>query len=256
MKIRLFLMAWLLGAAMSAHAASDFDTANEQFGSGRYEEAARGYHLALDKGIQAAEVYYNLGLAETKAGKVAEASLSFQRALTLNPALEPARRELLALSAKFNIEIPEATWVNRLASAIPRESWWIGGAVVAWLGAFIILGGLFARARRGTILIVGVIIFIFGKAALGLAWTSDPLIQNQDLVVLVADGPNRLRSAPVDNSETIASLAGGSTVALLSERGKWAYCASLDGKRGWVERSGLQPVIPRKPETPNAANAG
>lgn len=252
MKIRCFLMALFLGAALSAHASSDFDAANEQFGSGRYDEAARGYHLALDKGIQAAEVYYNLGLAETKAGKVAQASLSFQRALTLNPALEPARGELLALSEKSNIEVPEATWINRLASAIPLESWWVGGAVVAWLGAFIILGGLFARTRRGTLLILGVIIFIFGKAALVLAWTSDPLIQNQDLVVLTTEGPNRLRSAPVDNSETVLSLAGGSTVAVLSERGKWAYCASLDGKRGWVERTGIQPVIPRKSPTTNS----
>ncbi|HEY5792212.1 MAG TPA: SH3 domain-containing protein [Chthoniobacterales bacterium] len=246
------LSRWIAGlmglgiAFLPLRAADEFYEANEQYGAANYEQAARTYRLALDKGELSAEIYYNLALAESKAGKSAEASLNFQRALTLNPALEPARRELLALASRTGMEIPPATWVDRLAALAPAASWWTGGAVAAWAGAFILLGGLFARRRRGTLILLGAVVFLAGKGTLFLAWSSDPLIQNRPLAVITAEGTDHLRSAPVENSATVTRLPGGSTVALLAERGKWAYCAALDGKKGWIERDNLQPVMPRE----------
>jgi len=242
------LVAGFLGvlALTPALWANEFQQGNEQFGTGNYEQAARSYGLAIDKGLIAAETYYNLGLAQSRGGNSAAASLSFQRALALNPGLEPARRELLALAQQVGMEIPEATWVQRFAARVPAATLWTGGAIVAWVGAFVLLAGLFAKTRRGLWITLGALIFLLGKGGLTLAWLSDPLVQDRDLVVLTTAGPNRLRSAPVENSETVANLAGGSTVALISERGNWAYCAALDGKRGWIERSAVQPVIPRE----------
>lgn len=233
-------------ALMPLLLADEFHEGNARFGSGDYDSAARSYHLAIDKGLVAAETYYNLGLAQAHAGNSAEASLSFQRALVLNPGLEPPRRELMALVQQAGIEIPEATWTQRFAALVPVAAWWIGGAIAAWIGAFGLLAGLFAQARRGLWITLGALIFLLGKSGLALAWLSDPSVQDRDLAVLTTPGSNRLRSAPVENSETAVSLAGGSTVALISERGNWAYCAALDGKRGWIERSAVQPVIPRK----------
>ena len=72
---------------LTASAVDDGRKANEAFENGNYEEAEKLYLSALEQEPENAKLYFNLGNAQAKQGKVEEAIQSFMefRALTQTP---------------------------------------------------------------------------------------------------------------------------------------------------------------------------
>ncbi|MCI9055569.1 MAG: tetratricopeptide repeat protein [Muribaculaceae bacterium] len=94
MKLRiLFIMAIVLGTAVRAIAALTVD-ADSAYTQERYTEAVRLYNEALKENGRNADIYYNLGNANYRAGHVAQAVLAYERALRVNPAHADARANL------------------------------------------------------------------------------------------------------------------------------------------------------------------
>ena len=99
---RIFTVSLLLAVpvVVSLHAglSEDFASANANLASGHADEALSTYKTLLTypefKTSGSAEIWYNRGLAEMQTGDAVAASLSFRRALLLDPALAPARMEL------------------------------------------------------------------------------------------------------------------------------------------------------------------
>ena len=95
-KIR-FLLSFLVVTVIGCLglSAQDFRSqADSAYDKGNYQEAARLYQATIDSLGSTSDLYYNLGNAQYRNGKLAKAILGYERALRLDPANEDARANL------------------------------------------------------------------------------------------------------------------------------------------------------------------
>jgi len=185
-----------------------------------------------------AMVYFELGEAQLKNGAPAGAALSFRRALILDPQFVPARNALAATNKELGIPKLTSTWTEWIVDKIPMDLLLLSGMAIFWLGAFL---ALFLPKHKT--LIVAPLLAV-GAASVALTALCDPRIAHQDELFLSSKSSAPIFQAPVESSEKLTTLPTGSTVRLLSERGRWLFVQLPGGARGWILHEGLTSVIP------------
>ena len=109
-QITLTLLAFLF-VAVSLHAAdrdAELRSAEKAYADGNYPAAAEQYEALIKNYGDAAEVYYNLGNAYYKLGRIAPAILNYERALVMNPGDGDTR---------FNLEMARQRTADRIEPA-------------------------------------------------------------------------------------------------------------------------------------------
>ncbi len=93
-KLRISLIMAMLVAAIIPTMASVTTEADSAYNQERFTEAIKLYGDALKENGRNADIYYNLGNANYRAGHIAQAVLAYERALRINPAHADARANL------------------------------------------------------------------------------------------------------------------------------------------------------------------
>jgi tetratricopeptide (TPR) repeat protein len=214
------------------------------FTKGDYPAAADAFRSALSTDDPSAGLYYNLAMAEQKAGQRAEAALSLRRALTLDPRMVDAQIALSEIERSQGVPLAPPTWREIVAEHAPIKTLLIVGAAVAWPGAFLLLFTIFARAGRllplagaAGLLVLGVGIFLLG-------YLSDPRVAKRNVAVVRDSEGVALLSSPANQSATVTRLPAASPVRILQERGEWTFCSARGGEKGWVTSKSLEAVVP------------
>jgi tetratricopeptide (TPR) repeat protein len=214
------------------------------FAKGEYPSAADAFGSALSTNGPSAGLYYNLAMAEQKSGRRAEAALSLRRALTLDPRMIDARIALSEVERSQGVPLTPSSWRDIVAEHAPIRALLIGGAALAWVGAFLLLFAIFARAGRALplagatgLLVVGVGIFLLGYLA-------DPRVSARDVAIVRDSEGVPLLSSPANQSATITRLPAASSVRILQERGEWTFCSAPGGEKGWAPSKSLEAVVP------------
>lgn len=170
------------------------------------------------------------------------ASLSFRRALLLDPTLQPARTHLNLILAKLGIPVV-ASWQTQLLSIIHPDLLILGGAILGWLGVFSLVFLLMVKPPRPTLIAMALIAIILGHSISIIGTLIDPrrLASNQ-AVVIAKIGPT-LRETPADSAKSEGVLAPGSLVSILSCNGVWWKIS--DGiHTGWILSTAITPLLP------------
>jgi tetratricopeptide (TPR) repeat protein len=214
------------------------------FAKGEYPAAADAFGSALSTNGPSAGLYYNLAMAEQKSGRRAEAALSLRRALTLDPRMIDARIALSEVERSQGVPVTPSSWRDIVAEHAPIRALLIGGSALAWVGAFLLLFAIFARAGRALplagatgLLVVGVGIFLLGYLA-------DPRVSERDVAIVRDSEGVPLLSSPANQSATITRLPAASSVRILQERGEWTFCSAPGGEKGWAPSKSLEAVVP------------
>jgi tetratricopeptide (TPR) repeat protein len=214
------------------------------FAKGDHAAAADAFKSALSTNGPSAGLYYNLAMAEQKLNQRTEAALSLRRALTLDPRMIDARIALSEIERSQGIPLAPSGWREIVAEHAPIKTLLIAGAAVAWIGAFLLLFAVFAKAGKifplaGAmgILLVGVGIFLLGYLA-------DPRVSERNVAVVRDSEGVPLLSSPADQSATLTRLPGASPVRILQERGEWTFCSAPSGEKGWAPSKSLEAVVP------------
>jgi tetratricopeptide (TPR) repeat protein len=214
------------------------------FAKGEYPAAADAFGSALSTNGPSAGLYYNLAMAEQKSGRRAEAALSLRRALTLDPRMIDARIALSEVERSQGVPLTPSSWRDIVAEHAPIRALLIGGSALAWVGAFLLLFAIFARAGRALplagatgLLVVGVGIFLLGYLA-------DPRVSERDVAIVRDSEGVPLLSSPANQSATITRLPAASSVRILQERGEWTFCSAPSGEKGWAPSKSLEAVVP------------
>ncbi len=79
------LVAWTAGSQTIRDPQAVFDKANDAYRDGRFNDAIDGYRQLLAAGYRPAEVYYNLGNAQFRAGNIGKSLANYERARRLRP---------------------------------------------------------------------------------------------------------------------------------------------------------------------------
>lgn len=239
MKRLLALVLALLPVSAWADALHD---ANQAFASGDFAAAVRGYETALS-GKPSAGVYYNLGLAQMKDGQRPAAAVSFRRSIMLDPQFTDARMALSEIERSQGVPPVKSTLADSVAEKTPLTALVIAGTAIAWIGAFLLLYGLFKQGSRVAPVTAALLLLAVGVSA-GLAgYALDPRVAEHNTAVL-AENVSFL-THPADQSPVVTKLPAAAAVKVLRRSGDWTYCETFAGEKGWAPSKSLASVVPQ-----------
>jgi tetratricopeptide (TPR) repeat protein len=245
---RLFLLTLSL-ASMRAGLPEDFASANGKLSSGHADEALSTYKTLLTypefKASGSAEIWYNRGLAEMKTGDAVAASLSFRRALLLDPALAPARVELSKTLGSLGIRAPNG-WKERSIQSIHPETMIVGGAVIGWIGALGLIVLVFQASRKKALIVLALTLILFGHGTSLLGTLADPRRTARHQAVLTAKESVTVRATPADSATESGKLDPGTLISILSQNGAWWYVSTGTGSvalQGWIHSNTATPLL-------------
>ncbi len=231
-------------AIVSAQA--KFFRGNDQYRSGRYAEAIESFRAVLHHGVENGVVYYNLGNALLKNGKIGEAVWAYLKAQALLPhdsdvAANLAYAQSLVSSAQ-EVSVRPSHLV-RWAMLGRRQSAWELAAILAWLLWLAAIGwalvGWLERVRR----VVAPVAWVTTVTAIAVGcalavqthWDATPK------AVTVREHVD-VKFAPQSDGTTHFSLPEGAVVYLQQQTADWMQIRRHDGRSGWIERAAVLPL--------------
>lgn len=229
-----------------------WETANQHYADGQYEEAIIGYeNLLQDPSVRAearAEVLYNLGNAYFKTGENARAILAYERCLRLNPRHQDAQHNLQFAQARIidNIEDYQPFFLLQWAQTVRgwqgEEAWllWSVALFILCLVGMFIFAFMRQLILRKTAFYTGVAAFCFSLIALwcGLSLHHRDLIKEEAIIV---QGVVNAKSSPDKSGTDLFVLHEGTKVHIGDRVGEW--CEIRVGNNiGWIRQSALEQI--------------
>jgi tetratricopeptide (TPR) repeat protein len=242
----------MFGCAAPAMAETDFEKGNALYEAGSFAEAAKAYEASIQGGAAGANVYFNLGNANLRAGEKGRAVLNYQRALALRPGHPEAATNLAYIQRTLNLPTPPSSAWSQVAEWLGVDAMAVVTATGAWilLAGFVAILGPWRRLNLGwSLVFVGAIPFVVGLLLLSSlgGGARDP-----ERAIVVSGEGARAHYAPADNSRDVQMLPAGSEIRLLQDRGSWVYVEVAGGGRGWVAASAVDTVVPRETVAPGS----
>ena len=224
-----------------AQTEAHFAKGTEEFAAGNFQETVDNYEAVVRSGKWSANLFYNLGNAYFRTKDFGRAILNYERALALDPRhpeananLRIARDEARALELTQNA--PE-----RFLRVLSVNQYTIVAAVAFWIGAFGIVGLVFAKRRTAGLITLSILsLLTFAMSAAASVWI-DRGSKGRALAIVTNKGVEA-RVATADNANTVLALPSGSEIQILSKRGDWIYAGLPNGLRGWISTKDAERV--------------
>ena len=228
---------------------SVFEEANRLYLEQKYDAAISRYESVIKNGYESGEVYFNLGNAYFKSGKLQNAILNFERAKKLIPNDDDVNFNLQLANVQLidKVEsIPDLfiyQWLNSLLTIFSLEAmvWLIYGLFLSALVSFTVF--LFTRTyeRKRYSLMSGMIFSFF--LVIGIA---NFLIQsyretNSEFAIVMTDVAN-IKSAPDSKGNDLFVIHRGIKVQVLDSVNKWSKIRLADGKVGWIPEKEVETI--------------
>jgi len=223
-----------------------FQSANERYRAGRFDQAEQGYCAILDQGLESGPVYYNLGNALVKQGRNAEALWAYLRAQRLMPRDPDLRanieyaRGLLPEAGLVSVGPPPAARWLALGGTFAASELLALALAASWIAA--VAWALAGWLRRSRALFRVAAVFASLLVCLGLSALTARSIW--------VDGPDRalaVRSATANFSPDAKgtahfALPEGAVVRVVHRQPGWAQIQRRDGRQGWVAEQAVKPL--------------
>lgn len=234
----LFLCLGLLfsySSGAQASADSLFQRGNQAYAEGAYQEAIQQYQSSLERGTTSAALYNNLGLAYLGEKDLAEAILSFERALALQPTLADAQHNLeVAKQYQVDVIYPMKPfvlidWWQQLRASASSDAW----ALLSLLATFAFAAAWIWRWQKRTSWLIPVVFLLLSLLFGSLAMQSYQEATDRSSAIVMAEEAT-LYQAPQVGSQHLRSLHAGVKVELLEKQGEWQQVRLANAQVGWV----------------------
>ena len=240
LNVRQILLLFLLCLATPAPAAdtSAFDQANKLYEEGKYREAAEAYSQLIEEGIQSPALFFNLGNAQFKAGRLGEAIVSYRHAEQLAPRDPDVRANLAFARRQVSGPTQHPHWLHQRIELLTTNEWTLIALVPLWLWfALLIARQLKPRLRsslRGAT-------WASGVASLWAVATLVFVLQhrlNEETVVVTARNAV-VRYGPFTESQSAFTAADGAELSLLDRKDDWFQVSAGAKSIGWLKTNAV-----------------
>lgn len=255
-----FLFALIFaGKILAADFNSDFSAANELYAKGKFSDAANLYEKILSSGQSSANLLFNYGNAEFKAGNLGKAIAAFRRAELLAPRDSEIRANLNFVRNQVQgSTVRESRWQSWLGNFSLNE-WTLFAAVAFWL-TFVLLAAkqvLVARASRpfgenkqltGRMPVPpptrgvtnALILLTILLVSISAVQTANHF-SKQTAVVILAEA--NARSGPFDDAQNAFAVRDGAELSVLDKHDDWVQVTDGSGKIGWLNKKQVE-ILP------------
>jgi hypothetical protein len=228
-----------LGAEESVRAR--FDEANGLYAGKRYAEALEIYSELVREGVQSPQLYYNLGNAHYKCGKIGRAIQYYEKARKLLPRDRDISENLAFAKRQVSGEEENPGFLRMILSGTVF-SFTVKELVALESASALLLsvcGVIAVRARARIPGIVRVGLVVFGILVLvSLLFLSVHFLTGRTDRAIVLERVEAM-SGPGDDFVRILSIPEGTMVWVDEERENWRLIHLATGRGGWVRNDGL-----------------
>jgi tetratricopeptide (TPR) repeat protein len=242
----ILLVLFIFNPFANADVNSEMQKANELYKNNQYQLAIDEYNKLISQGYEGASLYYNLGNAHYRLGKVGYAILYYEKALKLSPADEDAKHNLAI--AKLNIkdkvdELPQFfifnIWEGLLAS-FSVSGWTYFVYVVYILLLLCVIAYFFSRSstqqRLSFFSGVGLsALLILLIILLTVKINKEYNIKNG----IIVENVITVKSSPDNSSKDEFVVHEGLKVRLEDKVDDWVKIRLADGKIGWISEKSI-----------------
>lgn len=249
---RLFYIFALALLSAGAYAQTDWETANQAYADGRYEEAIIGFENMLQQpeiaGEARGEVLFNLGNAYFKTGENARAILAYERCLRLVPSHQDAKFNLKFAESRIidNIEDHHQFFLLQWAQAVrgwmSEQSWLLLSVIlfILCLAGMFVFAFLRSTAVRKTAFYGGVIAFCFSLIAMwcGLSLHHRDMAKAEAIII---QGVVNAKSSPDKSGTDLFVLHEGTKVRIGDMVSDWVEIRVGDNI-GWIRENAMERI--------------
>lgn len=251
MKRIIIISLLLLSVNVISFANNAADEATAAYNKGDFSKAIELLEKEKDsqkaKGVESADLYYNLGNAYFRNNDIAKALLNYERALLLNPGDKDIKHNIEYVSSLTEDKILVADtffladWLEALQHCLSANAW----ATTAIVSFLLLIGCLFlyffgkninikkASFYAGIFLIA---VIIFSNV---FAFRQKDEIKHRTTAIIMSGAVN-VKSSPDINSKDLFILHSGTKVKINKEDRRWLEIEITDGNVGWVQRDALE----------------
>ena len=230
-----------------AWADSRVDKANQHYAAEEYENAIQLYEDVLNSGMEAPELYYNLGNCYYRQGLLPAAILNYERALLLLTIRISGTTSNLP-TARYPIieplgEIFLAQWFASIRNTTKSDTWaWIS---IASFSLFLILLQVYFFSKRSALrklgFFVGLLFLLISTTTFFFAKYQKERLVNRNTAIVFSPSVT-VRSAPDAGSTELFVLHEGIKVKLLQQNNNWYEIQIEDGNVGWIHAEHVEVI--------------
>lgn len=229
------------GQAIASYNSGDFRKVIELLEKERKEQ--------LTKGVESAELYYNLGNAYFRVNDLAHARLNYERALLLDPGDRDTRHNIEYLSTKLEDKILIADtfflsiWFNAIQNLFNSNTWSTISVIafilfMACLTIFFFSKLIMMKKAAFYTGIVLIIVVIFANV---FSFRQKKRIEYRNTAIIMA-GSASMVSSPDINSKVLTVLHSGTKVTITKEDRSWLEIEIDNGTIGWIQKENLEVI--------------
>ncbi len=243
------LVPWLLLQAAFTTPVDAFQRAEAFYQEERFPKAIEIYESIRSSGVEDGVLYYNLGNAYFKAGRLGFAILSYERALKLMPGDEDVRANLafadelvsgglepppLPLAIGWVVDLYRRAAPGALAQVLSL-SFLVGGSAVTLL-----LLDRWPSLRTATLAVLAGSVAVALLA--GASLVAKVRAESNRVEAVVVTENAYVRSGPGESSPRLAEIHEGLKVRILGEREGFLHVSLANGLTGWVPREQVERI--------------
>lgn len=235
----LFLAASFLNRGVPADTAA-VAAANQLYASSHYTEAAQIFEQQIERGVEDASIYFNLGNSYFQQGDLGRAVLNYQRAAQLDPRDADIQANL-ELTRAQTTELFAAEPSGPLAVLADLTGWLtLNETAVIVLGFWFLLSFVILARRQsqtdksikwlGYVVVVVVALLLISGLSLG---SRAILEQTQPEGVVIAPTV-AVSSGPGIDLTTGMNLLSGTEINVVEMQGEWVRVKSPGSTQNWI----------------------
>jgi len=245
------LIIWLFFSLVSNSQTTTeiFSKANNLYKNGEYEKAMELYYSFGEKGLESADLYFNLANCYYKLNKVAPSIYYYEKALKINPTHQDAIANLI-FAKRMTIDVIEElpkTFLQRFSVAViqklPFDTWALIAVVASFLVTVLFLLYRFSFSSKKKLFyfnttILSVVILLI---TVFFAFKNYDIVQKNRTAIIFAE-KIKIKNAPTIKGNAVFELHEGTKVIILDELDNWKKIKIADGKIGWIPTEDLKEI--------------
>ena len=247
--ILLMLFVILTTGVKSQSAEELMQQANNVYNQGLYDSSINLYNQILNKNVESAELYYNLGNAWFKKGEVPHAILYYEKAKKLKPEDEDINYNLGVANSMIVDKIEKVPtlffqdWWNYFYNLFGADRWAVV-LIVSW-ALFILFFGMFmlsgSRRNKKLGFFFGILFLLITVASYGLASQKyHHSVSHNEAIIFTPT--ITVKSSPTQTAVDLFVIHEGTKVKVLDQVDDWAKIKISNGSVGWIPKKSLEEI--------------
>ena len=234
----------LATASNASEKCAGIEAGTKAYNENDFERAIDEWRTCVDEGVINADLYYNLGNAYYRSGKLGFAIFYYKSALRLHPGDDDIQHNLNFAQTRTKDkeedeeENPILQGLMNLHHAISLKSQMNISLVLFWAIALVILARRFVNGSLGKNICTGAVFAMsIILCTVGASAIYKMIVLETDITGVVTAANADVTSAPSDKSQTLNTLSEGTSFEVLGEQGNYAEIRLGEKIRGFVKLS-------------------